>query len=121
MVKSLDTPATADQTLDALWRATARRTSPRRATGCIALGIVGTAALVFVDRLRIPGLVGVVVGAFGVYVLAVQPPAGVHALHPRPRRLVAGAAVAIAIVASAAYGLQVLAAIFGGRIEVMRR
>jgi hypothetical protein len=121
MVKSLNAPALPDQTLDALWRATARRTSTRHATACITVGILGMVALPLFDQLRIPGLVGLVVGAFGVYALAVQPDVSGRAFRPRAHRAVAAIAVAIAVVASAAVALLVLAAIFGGNIEVMRR
>jgi hypothetical protein len=121
MVKSSGTFEMPDQTLAALWRATAQRTSRRHATACVTFGIFGLAALAFVDQLRIPGLVGIVIGAFGMYAFAVQPSLGGHVFRPRTVRATTVVAVAIAAIAAAAVFMLGLAALFGGSIEVMRR
>ena len=60
-------------------------------------------------------------GIFGLAALAVQPSLGGHVLPPATLRAMAVTAVAIAAIASGVVFLLVLAAIFGGNIEVMRR
>lgn len=102
------------------WRSFADRASGRVQAVCLGVGALGVGSLLL-DALRIPALLGVVAGCFGVFSLARQ-----HALLKGPAaarwlRLVGMAASTVAALSAVAAGLLVLRAIFGGSVEVMRR
>lgn len=111
---------TADDTLDVLWRSTALRISwPGRAT-LFGVGVSGVATSIITSRWPMIAAVGLIVSAFAAYAELIQPHDAQDAPGPA-RRVLARIASAIAAVAALTAGLLMLAAMFGGSIEVMRR
>jgi hypothetical protein len=107
--------------LDAVWHAAAQRLSVAGIVVCIVFGLTGAISLSIADRLWPIVSACVVLIVFGAYAAVVQPALGGVWLQRNTQRLLAAALGTVAAVAGIATGLLVLAAIFGGSIEVMRR
>jgi hypothetical protein len=114
-------PPSSEPTLDVAWRAAANRLPIRGIVACIIFGLAGAITLAGANRVRPVATACVVLAAFGAYAAVVQPSLGGDRLHPTTQRLVAATIGIIAVLAGLATGLLVLATIFGGSIEVMRR
>jgi hypothetical protein len=110
-----------DQTLDSVWRSAARRVPARATASFFLLGIVAVATSVITGHLLALATLGVLANAFACYAVVVQPHGPGRRLAPATRRLVGAVANTIAVLAALATGLLILAALFGGSIEVMRR
>jgi len=118
---SVPSPTSSDQTLQAVWRDAGQRLTPRRAAGVLLVGVAAVAATVVTKRLFMVGSLGLLAIAFACYsatehgdVAGLRVAAGV-------RRFLGAIASLIAVLAAVATGLLILAALFGGSIEVMRR
>ena len=114
-------PPSAEPMLDVVWHAAAQRLSVPGIVVCIVFGLTGAVSLSVADRLWPVVSTCVVLVAFGAYAAVVQPALGGSWLGRSTQRILAIALGAIAAVAGLATGLLMLAAIFGGSIEVMRR
>lgn len=110
-----------EPTLDAAWRSAALRLPTPGIVACIGLGLAGAISLAAADRLLPLAAACVVLVAFGAYAAVVQPALGGGRLSPGTQRLLATMIGIVAALAGLATGLLVLAAVFGGSIEVMRR
>jgi hypothetical protein len=106
--------------LDVVWRSTALRLTSRGMTLLFALGVGAVVTSAITSRFPLLGAVGIVVSAFACYAALIQPH-GDRDVHPQLKRRLARLASAVAVLAGLTAGLLVLAAIFGGGIEVMRR
>ena len=115
----LPSPTTSDRTLDAVWRSTAERVSVRGAVLLLMLGLGGVAVRVITDRFTIVGSLGILSAAFACYAMITQPSIA-DRWAPRATRMFAGTLKIIAALAALATGLLLLAAVFGGSLEVMR-
>lgn len=113
-------PPSSDITLDVLWRSTAQRLTTRRIAVLLALGVGGVATSAVTSRFPILAALGIVVSAFACYAALIRPH-GNHDAHADIRRRLARLASTIAALAALTAGLLMLAAVFGGSIEVMRR
>lgn len=113
-------PPSPEPTLDAAWRAAANSLPLPGIVACIISGLAGAVTLATAHRLWPVAAACVVLVAFGAYAAVAQPGLGGNRLHPRTQRLVAATIGIIAVLAGLATGLLLLAAIFGGSIEVMR-
>ena len=111
----------AEPMLDAVWRSAAHRLPLPGVISCLVVGLAGGISLAFANRLWPIAAACVVLAAFGAYAAVVQPAIGGTWLHPQTQRLLAAVTAAVAALAGLAAGLLMLAAIFGGSIEVMRR
>ena len=114
-------PASSEPTLDQAWRAAADRLPVGAIIACTVIGLAGAVSLFVANRFRPIGSACVVVVAFGVYAAIVQPHLGGALLGKRTQRFLATVTATVAAVAGIATGLLLLAAVFGGSIEVMRR
>jgi hypothetical protein len=112
-------PPPSDATLGVVWRSTALRLTSRRIAILLGLGIAGVAASGLTRRFPVFAAFGIVVSAFACYAVLIQP-RGDHDVHANMRRRLAQLASTIAALAALTAGLLMLAAIFGGAIEVMR-
>jgi hypothetical protein len=84
----------------------------------LGVGAVMTSAIT--ARFPLLAAVGIVVSAFACYAALIHPHDS-QSTHSRLRRRLAQFASAVAALAALAAGLLMLAALFGGSIEVMRR
>jgi hypothetical protein len=116
----LPPPATSDRILHVVWRSTAERVSVRGAVLLLMLGLGGVAVRVITDRFTIVGRLGILSTAFACYAMITQPSDAHPTRAPRVTRILAGTLKVIATVAGLATGLLLLAAVFGGSLEVMR-
>jgi hypothetical protein len=114
-------PPSPEPTLDKAWRAAADRLPVSAIIACVVVGLAGGISLIVADRLRPIAAACVVLVTFGVYAAIVQPTLGGTWLDQKTQRFLATLAATIAALAGLATGLLLLAAIFGGSIEVMRR
>jgi hypothetical protein len=110
-----------DETLAEGWRSFADHASVRVQAVCLGIGALGVGSLALLDSFRIPALLSVVAGCFGVFSLARQRTLLAEAKPTRWLRLLGLAASMVAALSALAAGLLVLRAIFGGSLEVMRR
>jgi uncharacterized iron-regulated membrane protein len=110
-----------DQTLASLWRTHARQLDSRAMVECVGIGLVGTAVPLVLGRAMLVACMSFTVFAFGAYAAIVQPSFGGRWLSPRTQRVGAAFIASGAAVAGLVAGLLVLAIVFGGSIEVMRR
>jgi|KBSSwiStaDraftv2_1062776.scaffolds.fasta_scaffold11871_2 hypothetical protein len=107
--------------LDTVWRAAAQRVPVPGVIACIACGLAGAISLAVADHLRPIAAACVILAAFGAYAAVVQRGIGGTWLGPSAQRVLATVFATVAVLAGLATGLLLLAAIFGGSIEVMRR
>jgi hypothetical protein len=107
--------------LDAAWRSAALRLPVPGIIGCLAVGLGGAISLAAADRLLPLATACIVLVAFGAYAAVVQPTLGGGRLSPGTQRLLATVIGVAAVLAGLVTGLLVLATVFGGSIEVMRR
>lgn len=114
-------PPCSEPTIDAAWRDAAHRLPVGAIIACIIFGLAGATSLIVADRLLPIAAACVVLVAFGVYATVVQPTLGGAWLRPSTQRLLAAVTVTVAALAGLATGLLLLASIFRGNIEVMRR
>ena len=112
-------PPPSDATLGVVWRSTALRLTSRRIPLLLGLGIAAMAASAITRRFPVLAALGIVVSAFAWYAVLIQP-RGDHDVHANTRRRLAQLASTIAALAALTAGLLLLAAVFGGGIEVMR-
>lgn len=115
------TPLSSDQTLAALWRSTANRLTGGGIIACVVVGAAAVTWSVVSGRVPLVAAVGAIALAFGCYAAVVQPTVGGRWLGPRTQSVMATGISIITALVAVAGGLLVLAALFGGRIEVMRR
>jgi hypothetical protein len=107
--------------LDVVWRSAAYRVSLSGIVASILVGLVGAITLAAADRFWPIASACVVLCAFGMYAAIVQPDLGGARLGASVQRLLATLIATIAVLAAIATGLLLLATIFGGSLEVMRR
>ena len=112
-------PPPPDATLSAVWRSTALRLTSYRIAFLLALGIGAVTASGITRRFPALAALGIVVCAFACYAVLIQPRDD-HDVHANMRRRLARLASTIAALAAFTAGLLMLAAVFGGGIEVMR-
>jgi hypothetical protein len=113
--------ATSEQTLDAVWRSTADRVSVRSAVLLIVLGLGGVMVRAITGRFAVLASLGILATAFACYAMIPRPRPADRGWISRGTRALAGLMTIAAALAGLATGLLVLAAVFGGSIEVMRR
>jgi hypothetical protein len=114
-------PSSSEPMLDAAWRTAAHQLPIPGIIICIVLGLAGAISLAVANRLRPVAAACVILVAFGAYAAVMQPAIGGAWLRPSTQRLLATAIATVAALAGLAAGLLLLAGIFGGSIEVMRR
>ncbi len=110
----------ADVTLDVLWRSTALRLPSRAVASLLVAGMTILAGSIFASGPLNLGALGIWMIAFAVYAAIIQS-AVAHRSRRRVTRFLARLTSAIAAFAALSVGLLLLAAVFGGSIEVMRR
>lgn len=109
-----------DETLAAVWRAATQRVTLRVIVLFVGLGSGGAVALVIADRFLPLASMCVVIAAFGGHSAVLHPSLG-RRLRPGTQHFLGVLTGAVAALAGVVAGLLVLAAVFGGSIEVMRR
>jgi hypothetical protein len=114
-------PPSSEPMLDAAWMAAAQQLSIPGSIICVVLGLAGGISLAVANRFWPVAAACAILVAFGAYAAVVQPAIGGAFLRPSTQRLLATAIAVVAALAGLATGLLLLAAIFGGSIEVMRR
>jgi hypothetical protein len=110
-----------DETLAAVWRAATQRVTLRVIVLFVGLGSGGAVALVIADRFLALASMCVVIAAFGGHSAVLHPSLGGRRLRPGTQRFLGVLTGAVAALAGVVAGLLVLAAVFSGSIEVMRR
>jgi hypothetical protein len=107
--------------LDVVWRDAAQRLTLPGIIASVVLGLAGSISLMLANRLWPIATGCIIVVAFGAYAAIIQPAIGGIWLRSSTQRLLATLAATVAALAGLMTGLLLLAAIFGGSIEVMRR
>ena len=102
-----------------VWRSTALGLTSRRIAILLGLGIAGVAASGIARRFPVLAALGIVVSAFACYAVLIQPRDD-QDIHANVRRRLAQLASTVAALGALTAGLLMLAAVFGGAIEVMR-
>jgi hypothetical protein len=114
-------PNASEQSLDAAWRSAAQRLTRRGTVALFALGLVAASVSAITQRFPLLATVGTLGTAFACYAVMIQQPSNGGWVSSRTARALATFATAVAALAALATGLLLLAAVFGGSIEVMRR
>jgi hypothetical protein len=114
-------PNASEQTLDAVWRLAAQRLTHRGRVAGLTLGLVAVSVSAITQRFPLLATLGTLAAAFACYAGLIQPPSNDRWVSPSAVRALAAFATLVAALAALATGLFLLAAMFGGSIEVMRR